>query len=79
MEMKFTDVFATVSSLSDSGFTNISSSSFGAEHMSITVIRLNGRNYLPWAKSVEVNLMAKGQDKYLIDDPPNHKDYSYAA
>ena len=78
MEMKFTDV-STTSGIVSSSSTTCSSSSMVPEHMSITVIRLNGRNYPPWAKSVEVNLMAKGQDKYLIDDPPNHKDYSYAA
>ena len=50
MEMKFTDVSATsgiVSSSSGSGSTTCSSSSMVPEHMSITVIRLNGRNYPP--------------------------------
>ena len=50
----------------------------GLEFMSITAIRLNRSNYLPWAKSVEIYLMAKGQDNYLIDAPPDLKDHSQA-
>ena len=31
------------------------------------------------AKSVEVYLIAKGQDKYLTNTPPDREDPSYAA
>ena len=74
--MKSADVSTTVSSSSGFGSVVGSSSSWGPEYMSITIIWLNGCNYPPQAKSVEVYLMAKGQDKYLIDAPPDHKDPS---
>ena len=68
MEMKSTDVSATSGTVS-SGFATGSRSSWRSVYMSITAIWLNGCNYPPWAKPVEVYLMAKGQDKYLIEAP----------
>ena len=47
----------------------------------ITAIQLNGSNYPPWAKSVEVYLMAKGQDKYkyVTYVPPDREVPTFVA
>ena len=82
MKMKSTDVSAIsgiASSSSDFGSTTGSSSSWGSEYMFITAIWHNERNYPLWAKSVEVYLMAKRQDKYFIDASLGRKNPSYAA
>ena len=84
-ETKSVDVIASSSTVGvvSSGFGSVAGSIFystwGPEFISITVIQLNRRNYAPWAKSVEVYMMAKGLDTYLTDAPPDHKDLSYAT
>ena len=45
---------------------------------SITSIRLNGKNYAPWAKSVEVYFLGKKKLSYLHDDTPDAKDAKFA-
>ena len=85
MEMKSADVSvgsSTVSVVSSgtvfgSAAGSVSNSTCGPEF--IITIRLNRRNYAPWAKSVEVYMMAKGIDTYLTKAPPDRKDPSWAT
>ncbi|GFZ16047.1 hypothetical protein Acr_25g0004560 [Actinidia rufa] len=84
METKSTDVstasgIVNSSSISDAAAGFVSDSAWGPEFMFITVIRFKGSNYTPWAKSVEVYMMAKGLDTYLTDAPPDYKYPSYAT
>ena len=79
METKSADVsagFGTVSSGSVASF--VSNSTWRLEFMSITVIRLNGCNYAPWAKFVEVYMMAHGWI-HMTNALPDRKDPSYAT
>ena len=52
----------------------ICGSTWSPAMFSIISIRLNGKNYAPWAKSVEVYFLGKKQLSYLHDDPPDAKD-----
>ena len=52
-------------------------SSWSLVMFSITSILLNGRNYAPWAKSIEVYFMGKKKLFYLADDPPITKDVTF--
>ncbi|GFZ15773.1 hypothetical protein Acr_25g0001820 [Actinidia rufa] len=61
------------SSSSDSSTDSFPSSDWGANFPLIIVIKLNERNYSPWTKSVKVYLLAKGQAKYVTDDPLDKK------
>ena len=45
---------------------------------SITFIQLNGKNYAPWAKSVEVSFLGKKQLSYLTNDRPDTNDAKFA-
>ena len=55
-----------------------SGSTWSPAMFSITSLRLNGKNYAPWAKSVEVYFLGKRQLSYLHDDPPDVKDAKFA-
>ena len=58
---------------SSSGSDSTIDSAWGTNFLSITAIKLNGNNYPSWAKSVEANLLAKGQANYVNDAPPDKK------
>ena len=76
---------STIGSGSLSGTAGSSSSSIGfgspwsSNFMSITTMRLNGCNYLPWAKSVEVFLRVNTRYQYLTDEPLEFDDPTFAA
>ncbi|GFS31018.1 hypothetical protein Acr_00g0015150 [Actinidia rufa] len=55
---------------SDSADVSFMGSAWGAKFLSITTIKLNERNYHPWAKSIQVYLLAQGQALFSLS--PNY-------
>lgn len=56
-----------------------SSSSRSRDWRPITSTLLNGKNYVLWAKAVEVYYLGESERSYLTDDPPAVSSSTYAA
>lgn len=66
-------------SSSTSTVSRLSGSSRAREQLSITSTLLNGRNYVIWAKAVEVYYLGETQFHYLTDDPPAKTASTYGS